>query len=51
MQKASKAIIRRRKAKRNRLKPIRMAWRIYLKKEVVYDSTHFAALYAETRRM
>lgn len=33
--KPKKAIIRRRKAKRNRLRPIRMAWRIYLK-EVCY---------------
>lgn len=37
MQKASKYQVRKRKTKRNRLKPVRMAWRIYLKKEVNYD--------------
>lgn len=34
MQKASKGQVRARRTKRNRLKPIRMAWRIFLKKAV-----------------
>ena len=31
--------LRKRREKRNRLKPIRMAWRVYLKKEVNYDAS------------
>jgi len=36
MHNSSKAQIKSRKAKRNRLKPVRMAWRQYLKREVLY---------------
>lgn len=36
MAKARKAQLRRRRVKRERMKPVRMAWRIYLKKEVIY---------------
>ncbi len=42
MQKATKAQLKRRRVKRERMKPVRMAWRIYLKphrvKEVIHAS-------------
>lgn len=37
-QKVSTAQLKRRREKRNRQKPVRMAWRVYLKKEVNYDA-------------
>lgn len=35
---ADKAQIERRRTKRERNKPLKMAWRIYLKKEIVYGT-------------
>lgn len=41
--KANKAQIKRRKTKRNKLRPIRMAWRIFLRKEVYYEMAELGA--------
>lgn len=39
MAKATKSQIKARRTKRNRLKPMRMAWRIFLKQEVIRYAT------------